>query len=188
MMNDRDIIELYWQRAESAISETARRYGSYCRRIALNILGNDEDCEECLNDTWLKAWESIPPQRPQQLDAYLGRITRNLALDKYRRTAAQKRGSGQAEAALSELSTCLPAATPTPEQALSDTALAELLQRFVATLPDTPRRIFAQRYWYLYPIRDIAAANRCSESKVKMSLLRSRSKLRELLEKEGVSI
>ena len=75
MMNDRDIIELYWQRAESAISETARRYGSYCRRIALNILGNDEDCEECLNDTWLKAWESIPPQRPQQLSAFSQTIT-----------------------------------------------------------------------------------------------------------------
>lgn len=107
-MRDHEIIELYWARNESAITATAEKYGNYCHTIAYNILHSKEDAEECSNDTYLGAWSSIPPQRPNRLSIYLGKITRNLALNRYKRYTAEKRGHGQVVLALSELEACVP--------------------------------------------------------------------------------
>ena len=127
-MRDHEIIELYWARNESAIAATAEKYGSYCHTIAYNILRNKEDAEECANDTYLGAWNSIPPQRPNRLSIYLGKITRNLALNRYKRCTAQKRGHGQVALALSELEACVPA-EGNVEQAIEETELAAILCR-----------------------------------------------------------
>lgn len=186
-VDDKQIIHLYWARAETAISETANKYGSFCRYIAYNILHNDQDSEECVNDTYLRAWRSIPPQRPSMLKAFLGAITRNLALDKYDQLKTEKRGLGQTPAALDELRGCLPAQDNT-ERVADHTVLVDVLNRFLASLPAQQRKIFMRRYWYFNTIREIAAAYGVGESRVKMSLLRSRNELRQLLEKEGISI
>ena len=184
-MDDRQILKLFEERSEAAISETAEKYGRYCHTIAYNILCNEEDTEECVNDTYLKAWEAIPPQVPEKLSAFLGKITRNLALDKYRFYNSAKRGGGQTALALEELQECVPAADNT-EQAVSDKLLVEVLNRFLEELPLEKRRIFMKRYWYLQSIREIAGELAINESKVKMTLLRIRSKLKQVLEKEGI--
>lgn len=184
-MDDRQILKLFEERSEAAISETAEKYGRYCHTIAYNILCNEEDTEECVNDTYLKAWEAIPPQVPEKLSAFLGKITRNLALDKYRFYNSAKRGGGQTALALEELQECVPAAVST-EQAVSDKILVEVLNHFLEELPLEKRRIFMKRYWYLQSIQEIAGELAISESKVKMTLLRTRSKLKQVLEKEGI--
>jgi len=184
-MDDRQILKLFEERSEAAISETAEKYGRYCHTIAYNILCNEEDTEECVNDTYLKAWEAIPPQVPEKLSAFLGKITRNLALDKYRFYNSAKRGGGQTALALEELQECVSAADST-EQAVSDKLLVEILNRFLKELPLEKRRIFMKRYWYLQSIQEIAGELAISESKVKMTLLRTRSKLKQVLEKEGI--
>ncbi len=186
-MDDKQIIELYWQRSESAIAETAEKYGGYCRSIAYNILHSEEDSQECVNDTYLAAWNSMPPKRPSVLRTFLGRLTRNLSLNMYEKSSAEKRGGGQTELALDELSECIPAPNGT-ECAMDDIALTELLDRFLVSLSARQRRIFMRRYWYFSPVREISAELGIGESSVKMSLFRSRNKLRQLLEKEGVSI
>lgn len=184
-MDDQQILKLYNERSEAAISETAAKYGRYCHTIAYNILCNEEDTEECVNDTYLKAWKSIPPQVPNKLSAFLGKITRNLALDKYRFYNSAKRGGGQTALALEELLECVPAVDST-EHAVSDKLLVEVLNRFLEELPLEKRRIFMKRYWYLQSIQKIAGELAISESKVKMTLLRTRSKLKQTLEKEGI--
>lgn len=184
-MDDRQIIQLYHERSEAALSETAEKYGKYCHTIAYNILYNKEDTEECVNDTYLKAWETIPPQNPDKLSVFLGKITRNLALDKYRYYNREKRKAGQTELVLDELSECIPAADSV-EQTVSDKLLVEVLNRFLEELSKDKRRIFLQRYWYLRSIGEIAAEFAMSESKVKMMLLRMRGKLKQVLEKEGI--
>lgn len=186
-MEDNRIIDLYWSRSEQAISETDRKYGRYCRRIADNILSNEMDAEECVSDTWLKAWHTIPPQRPGKLAVFLGTITRNLALDRWRSGKTQRRGGGQLHMALEELGECV-AARGGEEQWIEDMVLTELLNRFLAALPQESRIIFLRRYWYLCSVKEIADGMRLSESKVKMSLHRSRNKLRELLEREGICL
>ena len=186
-MKDQQIIDLYWARSESAISETATKYGKYCYTIAYNILCNEEDSEECVNDTWLKAWGIIPPQRPNKLSVFLGKITRNLSLDRYRHDSAKKRGSGQLSFALDELTDCIPA-TNTVEDVIDEIALVELMNRFLASLDCENRILFMRRYWYLSSIKEIADDYGLSESKVKMSLFRSRNQLKGLLEKEGVCL
>ena len=186
-MDDKQIIALYPARAEEAISETAAKYGKLCRRIANNILGNDQDSEECVNDTWLNTWNAIPPRRPRKLSAFLGKITRNLSLDRYRRDRAEKRGGGQTAQIFEELSDCLPGADST-EAIIEQLALTELLNRFLSSLTPENRKCFMRRYWYFSSVSEIARDYGMTESKVKMSLLRSRNKLRELMDKEGMSI
>ena len=184
-MKDEAIIDLYWNRDEAAIAATADTYGNYCYAIAYNILFSNEDAEECVNDTWLNAWRSIPPQRPNRLSTYLGKITRNLSLNRYKLLTAQKRGRGQMELALSELGGCIPAHTDM-EQIADEMILVNAIETFLRAQPRTERRIFVGRYWYLYPIRDLAAAHHMSESKVASLLYRMRVKLKVHLEKEGI--
>ncbi len=186
-MDDNGILDLYFNRAESAIEETAAKYGNYCYTIAFSILASVLDSEECVNDTWLRAWNAIPPQRPGILSAFLGRITRNLSLDRLRSAGAKKRGAGQVEVVLEELAECIPA-PDSVEQAAEDHRIAAILNGFLASLPETARIIFLRRYWYLLSVRDIAAGLGCSESKVKMTLSRTRTRLKNLLEKEGVTL
>lgn len=186
-MDDKQILDLYWARSENAISETASKYGRYCHYIAHNILHNDEDSEECVNDTYLKAWETIPPKRPEQLATFLGKITRNLSLDRYRHSTTKKRGCGQVSLVLDELQECVPAAGSV-EQVIDDLVLQETLNRFLSYLPTETRKIFMRRYWYLCSIKEIAADFGISESKTKMLLLRSRNQLKKLLEKEGIAL
>ena len=184
-MRDNEIIDLYWNRDEAAIAATVDTYENYCLCVAYNILGCQEDAQECVNDTWMKAWNSIPPQRPDCLVSYLGRITRNLALNRYKRSKAQKRGMGQAELALAELGDCV-SARDDVEQTLDGLVLTNAIETFLHSLSRTERRIFIGRYWYLYPIRTIAKAYRMSESKVTSMLYRTRKKLKLHLEKEGI--
>ncbi|MBO5071055.1 MAG: sigma-70 family RNA polymerase sigma factor [Roseburia sp.] len=184
-MDDRQIIELYHERSEAAISETADKYGRFCHYIAVNILHNEQDSEECVNDTWLRAWNAMPPQRPNKLSAFLGKITRNLALDKYKFYSREKRGGGQVAFALEELAECVPAPNNT-EQAVTDKMLVSILNEFLATLPAEKRKIFVRRYWYLSPVVEIAKDFSLSESNVKIILHRTRAKLKHVLEKEGI--
>lgn len=186
-MDDKQIVDLYFERSETAISETARKYGKYCRYIAFNILHNNEDSEECVNDTYLRAWNSIPPHRPTALKTFLGKITRNLSLDKYDRLNAKKRNGGQMSLIFDEIQECLPASDNT-ENIIDEMALTDILNRFLSSLSLEQRKIFMRRYWYISPVKEIAAEYGISESKVKMSLLRSRNELKKMLEKEGISI
>lgn len=184
-MDDRQIIALYNERSEAALSETAKKYGRYCRTIAYNILFNEEDSEECVNDTWMRAWDSIPPQCPERLSAFLGKITRNLALNRYKHNTREKRGGGQTMLVLEELAECVPGADST-EEAVEETLLVEALNGFLAELPAEKRKLFLRRYWYLSSVKEIATDFGLSESNVKMTLLRLRSKLKQTLEKEGI--
>ena len=185
-MDDSRILEMYWSRSEQAIAETQKKYGRYCHSIAYNILSSDEDAEECVNDTYLKAWGSIPPQRPNRLSAYLGKIVRNIALDRYERTRAQKR-SGVVELALDELGECIPDSGSGATLTDND-ALRAAINGFLATLSRRNRMIFVKRYWYLCSVADIAIDMEISESNVKVILLRSRRKFKEYLDKEGITV
>lgn len=186
-MSDSDIIVLYWGRNESAISETARQYGGYCYSIAYNILGSKEDSDECVNDTWLKAWNAIPPQRPNKLSSFLGRITRNLSFDKYKAIAAKKRGGGEIMLAINELEECVQSAG-TVEQVITDAELGKIINRFLHTLPERECNVFLSRYWYGNPLSKIATIFSMKENNVKASLFRSRVKLKAYLEKEEIFI
>ena len=183
-MEDEQIIALYWLRDETAITETALKYDGYCRAIARNILHNPEDAEETVNDTWLGAWNSMPPHRPGILSAFLGKITRRLSIDRWRSMRTEKRGSGQLPLALEELGDCIPSGSDPAESAEVE-ALAGAISRFLAALPATERHIFLCRYWYLHTIPEIAGRFFCSESRVKSQLHRTRGKLRNFLAKEG---
>lgn len=186
-MEDKQIVDLYWARSEKAISETADKYGRYCYTIAYNILHSNEDSEECVNDTYLHAWNAMPDQRPNKLSAFLGRITRNLSLKRWEKYTAKKRGAGQVPLALNELQECIPATNQTDSVA-DDIVLTDVLNRFLASLTAEKRNIFMRRYWYLSSVAEIASDLAISESKVKMSLLRSRNELKQLLEKEGITL
>lgn len=186
-MEDSEIINLYWIRSEDAIVETERKYGSYCRSIARNILSFREDTEECVNDTYLKVWNTVPPERPRFFQGFLAKITRNLALSRYRRDHAEKRGGGQVPLALEELEECIPHPDH-PERMLDNMMLAGVLNAFLTGLKPEARKFFIQRYWYLLPVKKIASLSRVTESKVKMSLQRSRKALKEHLEKEGIEL
>lgn len=186
-MDDSKIIELYQDRSEQAISETSRKYGKYCHCIAYNILHNAEDSEECVNDTYLRAWNSIPPKRPNRLQSFLGKITRNLSLNRWEMLSAEKRGAGQVPLVLEELAECIPAGENV-EQLAEDTVIRNALDRFLEELPEETRKLFVRRYWYLSPVKEIAADYGFSESKVTVTLFRTREKLRTVLEKEGISL
>ena len=186
-MDDRQIIELYNERSEAAIWSTADKYGKHCHYIAYNILYNEQDSEECVNDTWLRAWNTIPPQQPNKLSAYLGKITRNLALDRYKFYNREKRGKGQTPLILEELSECISDGNRT-EQEIDARLLVESLNTFLRNLPAEKRRILVRRYWYLSPVSEIARDFEMSESGVKTILYRTRIKLKQFLEKEGIVI
>ena len=184
-MDDQKIIELYWSRSETAITETDRKYGKYCYSIAYNILTNNEDAEESVSDTYMAAWKSMPPKRPSILATFLGKITRHLSIDRWRSRSRYKRGGGEIVLALEELEDCA-AEDQTVEKALERKQMALLMNRFLESLPETERRVFLCRYWYLDSISDIANNYGFSESKVASMLHRTRKKLRAVLEKEGL--
>lgn len=183
-MEDGSIVELYWARNESAISETAAKYGNYLHSISYHILLNDEDAEECVNDTYNDAWQSIPPHRPSVLSTFLGKITRRISIDLWRKNGAQKRGGGELPLALDELEECV-SGTEDVEAETERLELQRKLNGFLSSLPRTERRVFMCRYWYLDSIADIAGQFAFSESKVKSMLYRTRARLRAMLEKEG---
>lgn len=184
-MDDQGIIDLYFQRSEDAISETDRKYGGYCYSIAYNILTNNEDAEESVSDTYLAAWNAMPPRRPSILATFLGKITRHLSIDRWRSRNAAKRGGGEIILALEELGECT-SDGQTVEQAYQRKQLAAVCNRFLESLPETERKVFLCRYWYLDSIPDIEAYFGFSDSKVKSMLHRTRGKLRAVLEKEGL--
>ncbi len=186
-MDDTKIIDLYFARDERAIDETDRKYGPYCRAIAMRILCNTQDSEECVSDTWLRAWHAMPPQRPSILSSFLGRITRNLSFDRRRNQTAQRRGGGSLTLALDELSECVPSAVLV-EHALEEKELASLIDRFLRTLPERECSIFLRRYWYVDSIEEIAARYALKPNTVKSILFRTREKLRTVLREEGVAI
>ncbi|WP_405105432.1 sigma-70 family RNA polymerase sigma factor [Paenibacillus sp. FSL K6-1217] len=185
-MEDQGIIQLYLQRSQQAIAETRSKYGAYCRAIARNIVASPSDMEECENDTYLAAWNAIPPNQPRRLKVFLGRITRNIALDKHRYNTAKKR-SRQFEVILEELEDCLPAAeTVETEHAAGETA--QLINEFLYGLEEGTRNLFIRRYWYADSIEAIAGRFGMSSSKVKSSLFRTRNKLRVHLDQGGVHL
>ena len=185
-MDDHQIVELYFQRKEQAISATAVKFGSYCMTIATNILRDRRDAEEAVSDAWMDAWNTIPPTRPRSLKAYIATLTRRRALDRYDALSAEKRGGGQVELALDELMEC---ASSQDVQTQAEAAeLAERIGAFLRTLPTAERRVFVCRYWYLDPIESIAERFGFTKSKVKSMLHRTRGKLRRFLEEEGVKI
>ena len=184
-MEDAAIVDLYWQRSEQAIPETDRKYGPYCHTIAYNICTNHEDAEECVNDTWFRAWNLMPDKRPSLLSAFLGAIVRNLALDRYRRRTRRKRGGGETELALDELGDCVPG-SGSVERQIEERELERAVDAFLAALPAEERRIFVARYWFVAPVKEIAAKLHCSPGKVKTTLYRLRGRLRGYLREEGL--
>ena len=183
-MEDREIIALYWARDEAAIRESDRRYGRTCRRVANSILASREDTEECVSSTWLRAWETMPPQRPTRLGVFLAAITRHLAIDRWRHDTAQQRGGGQVPLCLDELAECVGEETSIEDRMV----LRQTLETFLRGLTEQERRLFLYRYWYLMIVRE--AAGRCglTVGAAKMRLLRLRQRLREALEQEGIEV
>ena len=186
-MEDGRIVDLYWQRDEAAISETEKKYGGYCLSIASHILQDHEDAQECVNDTYLGAWNAMPPHRPENLSTFLGKITRRLSLKKRRAKLAYKRGGGSAEESIDELEACIPSGQ-TIDDSLAVAELTEIINAFLDTLPLTERRVFLRRYWYFDSISEISSRYGFGESKVKMMLKRTRDKLQLRLKKEGVLV
>lgn len=184
-MDDSAIVALYWQRSEQAIAESEQKYGPYCTHIAQGLLRNEQDTQECVSDTWLAAWNAMPPHRPSVLRLFLGKLTRRLSLQRLRRQGRLKRGGGEAALALEELGECIPLRGGDVQQALEGRELTRLLDRFLSGLPTAQRQVFLARYWYGAAVKDIARQFGYSESKVKSMLHRTREKLRLTLEKEG---
>lgn len=186
-MKDEEIVELYFSRSEDAISETALKYGNYCSYISQNILHSKEDAEECVNDAYFAAWKTIPPQKPQNLKTFLGKLTRNISLKKQEKYQAAKRGGGYVDTVLSELEECI-ASNSSIEDSIDYSALIECINSFLSSLPSLNRIVFVRRYWYVSPISEIAEQYNISESKVKSILFRLRKRLKEYLGKEGFFI
>lgn len=185
-MEDAAIVALYWNRDEAAIAETQRKYGAYCRSIAQNILSSREDAEECVSDTWHRAWNAIPPQRPDSLSAFLGRIVRNLSLSRWRREHAQKRYAGL-DAMLSELEDCLPAPQGV-EDVVEGRALTICIERWLEGLSREDRAVFLRRYWYGQEVRALAKEWGVGPNQMAKRLQRLRKDLRRSLEQEGMTV
>ena len=186
-MEDERIVSLYWDRNEQAIAETSAKYGAYCRTIAQNILADREDAEECVNDTWMRAWEAMPPHRPAVLSAFLGKITRNLSFDRYKMLHRGKRGGGQTDLVLEELEECVSGQSD-PEAQWQAKELAAEIDRFLKTLPREKRYLFILRYWYAESIPAIAKRFAMSENNVSVTLNRIRSKLKAHLTERGYEL
>ncbi|MBO4419733.1 MAG: sigma-70 family RNA polymerase sigma factor [Oscillospiraceae bacterium] len=185
-MEDKTIINLYFQRNQRAITETAAKYGAYCTTVAENVLGCPEDTEEIVNDTWLAAWNDIPPSEPGCLRAYLGRLTRNLAISRYRLFRSKKRYSGM-ETLLSELEDVIPGGR-TPEEELEGRELARTLQNWVDSLEAPEGQLFVRRYWHGVSVKELAREAGITQNAMTQRLLRLRQSLRKRLEQEGVAI
>ena len=183
-MNDEEIINLYFSRNQNAIVETDVKYGSYCREIAGRILADPRDAEETVNDTWMKAWAAIPPNRPTVLKLYLAKITRNLAFTRYRHETAKKRGKGEMERTLDELDDCI-SSNQSIDDELNKAELTVSIQRLLRTLPEQHRFVFIRRYFFVETTGQIAHRYGMKESNVLMILARVRKKLKTHLIKEG---
>ena len=186
-MDDQKIVDLYWERSEEAIAQTQKKYGKYCYHIAYTILYSNEDAEECVNDTYLRAWGAMPPAKPNRLSTFLGKITRNLALDRWEKNHAQKRG-GAIELALDELSECLPDPEASPAEAVSSGELRQALNSFVAGLEETDRKLFVGRYFHSYSPRELADAYGMKENALNQRLYRIRERLRKHLSERGYTV
>jgi len=186
-VEDSQIVELYWQRNEYAISETQQKYGQYCFAIANQILYNDQDAEEIVNDAYAGAWNAIPPHKPEILRTFIGKITRQLSLKKLREKTAEKRGGGEIHIAFDELEECVPTGYSI-EDHMEIQEITNAMNRFLDVLSEDERRVFLCRYWYFDSISDIAKRFGFGQSKVKMMLLRTRNKLLAHLKTEGVVI
>ena len=187
MMADDQIVELYWQRNEAAIGKTEKKYGTYCRAIAMNILQDREDAGECVNDTWLKAWNAIPPARPRQLKLFLARITRNLALNRLEEKSAEKRGGGQIFQVLDELVECVSTGGAV-EEAILEEELRRSINQFVRQLPERDCNVFVRRYFFVDSIEEIGSRYGMTKNHVMVSLSRTRRKLKDHLRQEGYSV
>lgn len=186
-MTDNEIIGLFWERSEQAIAETQRKYGNYCVKIACNILGNYEDSQECVNDAFLNAWNAIPPECPNVLSAFLAKVTRNNAFNRIKYQNRQKRGSGEIEILLSELSECV------SEKDFSDDLidaryLGEAIGEFLKSQPEINAAIFTERYFYCRSISEISKMSGFSKSKITSILFRTREKLKLALEEKGIGL
>jgi len=186
-MTDAKIIKLYFSRSEIAIAETDRKYGKSCRSLSYNIVKSFEDSEECVNSTYLKVWETVPPKKPESLKAYLFKIVRNISLNLYEKIHTQKRGRGEIDLVLEELSELIPSGSSV-EKASDDNTIKAVLNYFLSNLSDEKRDIFVLRYFYLKSIKEIADDMSASEGKIKMTLKRLKDELKELLEKEGIEV
>ncbi len=186
-MEDSEIVQLYWDRSEEAIAETSVKYGAYCHSISYGILRNSQDAEECVTDTYLKAWNVMPPQKPVCLPAFLGKIARNLSLDRYRRRTAKMRGYGQVTLALEELEWSIPA-PDTVTRTVEAAELTRVLDGFLENLPQEKRRVFLLRYWYFRSVQEIAEGLHITQAKVTSILHRTRKELKSYLEEEGIGL
>lgn len=185
-MEDRDIIALFWDRDQRAIAALEEKYGGLCRSAARNILDSREDAEECLNDGLRRVWDTIPPQRPSSLRAYLAKIVRNLAVDRWRAHRAQKRDAGLT-VLLKELEDCLPA-VPSAEEIVQGRETARCISRWLETLPKDDRVAFVRRYWYGESVTALAGQMDTTPKKMAQRLFRLRGGLRRALEQEGISV
>ena len=184
-MDDKEIVQLYWERSEQAIAETDIKYGKYCFSIAYNALANREDAEESVSDTYMAVWNQLPPKRPAVLSAFLGKITRYISINRWKERSAQKRGGGEITLTLEELQECVDGKQDV-EEICSSREMIRAYDRFLDTLPKMERDIFLRRYWFFDPIDEIADSCGFTRSKVASILHRTRGKLRKQLDKEGV--
>lgn len=193
-MKDADIVQLYFSRNESAIEETQKSYGRYLQSLLFRIIPNREDCEECENDVYLAAWNQIPPEKPQDLRTYLAKIARCRATDVVRKQTAEKRGGSEVILSLEELTECAEIAdekSDTAKQVEDQMATEELtkaIDSFLRTLPENERRIFVRRYWYYESVKELSEHFGYTESHMKVTLFRTREKLRKYLAKEGIRV
>lgn len=183
-MEDSKIVELYWQKNENAIKETNSKYGAYCFSIADNILHNKEDSEECVNDTWLNAWNAMPPQKPTKLQMFLAKITRNLSFNRFNARSAEKRGGGEIVLVLDELAECLAGESDVTSE-YEAKELGQCIRRFVRSLPERDSNVFVRRYFFTEPVAEIAKKYGLTENNVMVILSRTRTKLKTYLIKEG---
>ncbi len=185
-MDDRQILQLFQARDEQAIKETQIKYGAFCHSIAYSVLRDRQDAEECVNDTYLEAWNTIPPHCPNPLSGFLGMLTRRISLDRYRRKHAQKRGGDTVCLAYDELEDCIPDRTQSLQADLTARELGRLLSDFLRALPETECNVFLRRYWFFDSVEEISRRYGFGQSKVKMMLSRTRAKLKKRLEKEEI--
>ena len=187
-LTDQDIIRLYKEKDEKAIEETDKKYHRYCMSVAMNILHSIESSEECVNDTWLRAWNSIEKHDPNNLRTFLGKITRNLALNRLLKDTAIKRGGTEYHVILSEVEGCLPDTNNNPSSIIDTIAISDCINNFLSAQNTDNQKIFVKRYWYMESVESIANELQCTKSKVKMALLRMRKRLRVELVSAGITI
>ena len=184
-ITDAEIIKLFFDRDESAISASSAKYGKYITAVAANVLGNHQDAEECVNDALLKAWESIPPASPKNFPGFLAKITKNIALNRYRQSYTEKRGNGEISSVFEELSECVPDRSSSVEQSCENKELLSEINAFLNKLASNRRDIFVLRYWYCMSVSELAVRTGMSENRVSVELSRIRRKLMNYLQKRG---